>query len=189
MAMMVRSIAPLDGEAVLSLATVKVHLKVEDDGEDLLIGAFRDAALDWVERHTGKSLAVRGWEVTFDRFEDRLRLPREPVSAVTAVGYLEANGNAAALAMDRWRLAGASVVAGAAGTWPLSIAGDAAVTVSFAAGYVNAKAEAPGLIAAALMVVGHLFRNREDVITGTIATSIPFGAVKLCEAYRTPVFA
>ena len=188
MAMMVRSTAPIDGEAVLSLDRVKMHLKVEDDSDDLLIGAFRDGALDWIEKHTAKSLTRRGWVATLDGFADRVRLPREPVVAVTEVGFLDTVGNASVLAQEGWRLAGSALVTGVARSWPATIDGDGGVTVTFQAGFADIASEAPALVTAALLLVGHLYRNREQVITGTIATSVPFGVTELCSGYRTPVF-
>jgi hypothetical protein len=37
---------------------------------------------------------------------------------------------------------------------------------------------------AMLLILGHLWENREDVITGTIATELPNGARCLLDAYR-----
>lgn len=38
--------------------------------------------------------------------------------------------------------------------------------------------------AAALLIVGHLYAHREEVVTGTIATRMPLGAVSLLRPYR-----
>lgn len=38
--------------------------------------------------------------------------------------------------------------------------------------------------AAMLLILGHLYTNREDVITGTIATDLPMGSRSLLQPYR-----
>ncbi|MDZ7863379.1 head-tail connector protein [Acidovorax sp.] len=38
--------------------------------------------------------------------------------------------------------------------------------------------------AAILLLVGHLFANREDVVTGTIASNLPMGSRVLLQPYR-----
>lgn len=40
------------------------------------------------------------------------------------------------------------------------------------------------VLAAVLLIVGHLYGNREDVITGTIATELPQGSRALLAPYR-----
>lgn len=39
--------------------------------------------------------------------------------------------------------------------------------------------------AACLLILGHLFANREDVVTGTISTEIPMGSRHLLAPFRT----
>lgn len=41
--------------------------------------------------------------------------------------------------------------------------------------------------AAVLLLAGHLYRNREDVITGTIATKMPMGAHTLLWPHRVGI--
>lgn len=38
--------------------------------------------------------------------------------------------------------------------------------------------------AACLLILGHLYNNREDVVVGTIATAMPMGAKALLTPYR-----
>ena len=170
------------------MASVKAALKIEADdaSEAALLTAYRAAALDWVERYTALSLAQRAWTATFDGFVEQLRLPRGPVVAVTALGYRGVDGTAVALTGTDWRLSGDVLAVAAGRTWPLVLAGTGAVTVTFNAGFAAVATEAPGLIAAALMIVGHLYRNRETVVGGTV-TDVPFGAKALCDLLRVPV--
>lgn len=42
----------------------------------------------------------------------------------------------------------------------------------------------PAILAAVRMLVGHFFENREDVVTGTIATQLPMSSRDLLRPYR-----
>ncbi|WP_313489172.1 head-tail connector protein [Stutzerimonas nitrititolerans] len=42
----------------------------------------------------------------------------------------------------------------------------------------------PSITAACLLILGHLYANREDVVTGTIATDLPMGSQALLTPYR-----
>lgn len=190
MAMTVRPAAALTDEqadAVLPQATVEAALKVTWAAEAALLATYQRAAIDWCERYTAKAIVSRSWVARFDRFGSPLRLPREPVTAVTAVGYLDAAGVMQVLAPPDWRVAGAGLMPAIGATWPAVAAGDGAVTVTFTAGFADVATEAPGLVAAMLLVMGHLYRNRETVITGTIVSEVPFGAAVLADQHSTPV--
>lgn len=42
----------------------------------------------------------------------------------------------------------------------------------------------PAIVGAVLLIAGHLYRNRESVITGTIATELPEGAIAMLWPHR-----
>jgi len=42
----------------------------------------------------------------------------------------------------------------------------------------------PSVRAACLLILGHLYANREDAVTGTIATELPMGSRSLLMPYR-----
>jgi hypothetical protein len=42
----------------------------------------------------------------------------------------------------------------------------------------------PAIKAACLLILGHFYANREDVVTGTIATAMPMGSQALLTPYR-----
>jgi uncharacterized phiE125 gp8 family phage protein len=58
---------------------------------------------------------------------------------------------------------------------------DDAVTITFVAGYPQTPA---ALKAAALLLIGHLYENREASLPGTTAAPIPFGVTEMVNLYR-----
>ena len=100
---------------LLDLATVKLHLRVDDAAEDALIGVYATAAEEFAMQFLGRTV------------------------------YADAT---------------------AQGT-------DTAGIV------IN-----PAIQAALLLICGHLYANREDVVVGVSATQLPNGAQYLLQPYR-----
>jgi uncharacterized phiE125 gp8 family phage protein len=189
MASTLEPVVPFDGEAILPLALIKHVTEVDADDRDDLLGIYRDAAIDWVERHTAKALQRREWTWTTDQFASPLRLPIGPVASITNVAYLSPVGVPGAVAANGWRVTGLAMYPAIGATWPSALIGEGAVTVTFVAGYENASLEAPALIAAVTMLTAHLFENREATTAGVTVSEVPFGVTALCGIRRQPVMA
>src|SRR3546814_12789332 len=66
-------------------------------------------------------------------------------------------------------------------SWPVA-AGP--VTVTFSAGF--AAGQCPGaLVSAVKLMLGHLFANREAVVTSGTVSELPLGVQTLCALYRS----
>jgi uncharacterized phiE125 gp8 family phage protein len=171
-------VTPLDGDTILPLADAKAHLRVTHNDEDALIGQLRDAAIGHVERVSGVALAEGDWLWSARRFPPRVDLPMGPVSAVGDATYLDDSGVEQTYADAR--LVGSSAFPAVNGSWPTAY--DYAA-VEFTAGLASPD-EAPELIAAAKLLLGHLYENREAVNVGNIATELPLGVQALIDTYR-----
>lgn len=171
-------VTPLDGDSIIPLADAKLHLRVTHDDEDSLIEALRDAAIGHVERVSGVALASGTWRWTLSRFPSRIGLPIAPVTAVGDVTYLDAGGASQTYADAR--LIDGCVYPAAGGSWPYAYN---SVTVEFTAG-LSDPGEAPELTAAAKLMLGHLYMNREAINIGNITTELPLGVAALIDTYR-----
>jgi uncharacterized phiE125 gp8 family phage protein len=185
-------LAPFDldpgyGEAIVSLADMKEHLRVTHDDQDDLIGALRDAAVDMVERYTGVRLGpCAGLQWRAEGLASPVRLGAWPVTGINAIAWLDSEG--AVVTGDDggdWRVGvrdtimlkpGASLPSGVA----------AGVVIDFDAGFTDDN-RPHALVQAVKMFAAHLFRNADAVITGTISGEVPLGFRALCNAYRMPV--
>lgn len=175
-------VTPATAELV-TLADAKAHLRVDEDltDEDDLVTTLRDAAIDLVESYLHRALLQQTWRLTLDAFPecDRfVRLPRPNLLAVTAVGYVDADGAPQTMApadyvADAATLPGELALAYGA-SWPVARCQRNAVTITFTAGYGSAAAAVPkAIIAAVLLVLGDLYANREGQIVGTIVAENP----------------
>lgn len=178
------------GESILSLEAAKSHLRVDGDGEDDLIAAFRDAAVDVVEKYTGLILAPRVggnalvWRA--ERLCAPVRLGVRPVTAITGFAYLDSEGGEHDGDPSTLRIVpGGEVLLKGGTSWPSDL--DHGIAITFEAG-LSAGQVPPSLVQAIRMFTAHLYLNREAVAaTGTIGGEIPLGFRALCSAYRPPV--
>lgn len=175
MAFTLRPVAPPDAAAIIPQALIDQHLKPASDADAELIDVVRLAAIDHIERYTGRSLQRRAWAVDFDGFGCSMRLPRSPIGTVTAVRYVAPEGDV--LSAAGWRVADDLLVAG----WPATLAGPGVVTVEFTAGYLDVASEAPALRLAVVLMMRHLYDGGDGEPTAAIAA--------MCRPYRVPVMA
>jgi uncharacterized phiE125 gp8 family phage protein len=166
------------GRRCIDLAMAKQHLEYEDDDRDALIQQYIDAAQAWVEDFTGKLLFRRTIPQRFPSNSASLRFHVGPSAEVESLKYLDSDFAEQIIDPADYRVVGDRLYP--VTTFPYARHGiEAAVT----AGY-DGDVPAP-LISAQLLLIGHWFANRETVVTGTIATSLPFGADALCAPYRS----
>lgn len=184
--MTLTSVTPADGEAILPLALLKKRIRVKATDEDTDIERMRAQAIDFVERHSGVALQRRAFVQTDKQFCRSMRLLVGPVASVEGVTYRDTDGTDTALDDAAWFLGGGYLSAAAGTSWPYASGQEGAVSIEFTAGLEDAEAQAPSLIAAVELMVGHLFANREGVNVGNIVTPMPFGISALCDQYRTP---
>lgn len=176
------------GDAVLPIAAAKLHCRVSHDDEDDLIGALRDAAVDLIEQMSSVYLNPRtGLIWTGAGFGPSMRLGVGPVSAVTAISYVDASGADVALDSGAWRLGPRGEVLPAIGTeWPLDCAGP--VTVTFNAGLATAATgPGPRLVQAVRMMLAHFYDQREAVTGASVRMEVPLGVRQLVSSARVPV--
>lgn len=181
---MLVAVTNLDGDAVLPLAEAKDHLRILDNDQDDVIGLYRTAALSWVERYCGVSLQSRDWTWAIDGFGGVLRPPVSPVTAIGEVTYRDTTGTVVTINAADYRYAGG--VLSAARLWPATDGSRGGVTVTLTAGFTDAAEQAPELIQAAKLMLGHFFANRSAVTVGVAASEVPLAVPMLCASHLQP---
>lgn len=178
----------------ITLDEARLHLRLDADSsghpDDTLVEGLISAAREWAEAFTGEVYAVTGYELRLDAFEDEITLPVTPARAVTAITYVDADGADQTLTQDAYQLSADPfdpiLTAATTDGWP---DGATDVRITFTAGY-QPEADSSGLPfvraiarAAMLLVIGHLYANREDTTTAALET-IPMGAKSLLRPHR-----
>lgn len=175
------------GEAILTVADCKEHLRVDTAEEDALIGALRDASIEYVERYCEVRLGqVSGlkWrsQILPSNPLKSITLAVRPVAEVTAITWQDGDGADVSGDVADYRVSeGGELRPNVGGSWPSNIGGEFEIT--FTAGY-PANECPPQLLQAVRLMLGHLYANREAVIVGTISGEAPLGVTALCTPFR-----
>jgi uncharacterized phiE125 gp8 family phage protein len=152
---------PFPGAAIAEAReAAKAHLRIVGDAEDPLIEGLAASALAIGEAFTGTAWIAREWQDVLPVSRAWQRLIAAPVTAITAVEGLPAEGAAFALPGDAY-----AIDLDAAGDgWVRTIAPGAAgrVRVTFGAGAAAGWGDLPSPLAlGVVLLVAHLFDHRE----------------------------
>ncbi|WP_411906279.1 head-tail connector protein [Rhizobium mayense] len=206
-------VAPLD------LSAAKQHLRIYHDDEDEHIQLLLDAVIAFVEGPNGIGLALtpQKWRLSLDSFYSRnlingfspaygygaayldvgaiysaISIPLGPTTSIEQVQYTDDKGDTYIVPTSDYIVdiesspARISPVYG--GMWPITINYPGAVKVDFTAGFSETPAD---LKAALLLLLGHWFENRENVVAGerAVAVEVPFTVDTILNKYRVGRFA
>lgn len=175
---------------VISLATAKAHLKMDDtDADDALIEAIITAARQHVEQMCATALIQQTITEKFPCFSSRgMALSISPVAEVSAVQYLDGAGTLQTLSTDVYGVntftKPGSIYLRYGQLFPLTRDEPNAVTVTYTAGYGEASGDIPKpIMQAILLMVGDMYQNREDTVK-----RLPTAAEYLLRPYNFKYF-
>ena len=179
----------------LSTAEAKSHLRVDISDDDSLIDAQVEAARNYAEAFCRRAFITQTLVLWLDAFpagNGEIILPRPPLQSVTSVSYTDVDGNAQTFASSKYIVDGkrepARITPAWNVDWPDTRAIVNAVSVTYVAGYGAASAVPEAIIRAIAFLVGHLYENRESVVIGTTASTVPQAVEYLLWPYRAWMF-
>ena len=172
----------------LTYAEVKAFLRLNDDSEQTFVTTLITIARQIVEGQTWRPLISQSWALQFDASELNLfisNINKAPIISIDSVTYYDVNNSLQTLSPTlyetdiygnpaRFRLKSIPSVYDRMG----------ALIVNFVCGYTNAAAVPQAIKQAMLLIIGHLYENRQDVVTGTQVNEIPMASRYLLEPYR-----
>lgn len=174
----------------LTLADVKLHLRVDITDDDTLIMSLLRAARLYVEQicRPRRALVAQTWLYVADDFPSGpLELRVVPLQSVTSVQYVTDAGVTATVSsadyhVDTYRQPGRIVLKSTA-NWPsVTLADVNGFRVTFVAGETVVPDQ---LKQALLLLIGHWYENRETVqLSGAVPQEIPFAVSALLTPYR-----
>lgn len=185
-----RTIAP--GATVVTVATAKAHLRVDDDDSDTYISSLVEVASDVVGEMAGKALINQTWQLQLGMTSGRSRvyLPNAPVSSITSISYFDTDDQSQSEDTANYTLTGdndaAWLMPTGTGVWPSMKDRPDALTITYVAGYGTSPDKVPAnLRHAALMLVGHWYENREAANhPAALVKEIPFSVQALIDQSR-----
>jgi len=169
---------------IITVADLKLFCRVDSADDDTLMDAIRQAAISWVEHYCNIRLGDVAAVVYADSWEP-LNIPVGPVASITNITYLSSNNTVQTLGASYYYSDLVSQIARVRFVSPPDLYDDALnrVRVNCVVGYAEASVPKP-ILQAIRILAGHYYENRQQVVTGTIATSIPFAVEALLSPYR-----
>ena len=182
----VTAIAAVD--PVLTTQEAKDYLRLETDADDALVARQVASATRYVQDLCWSAFCPQQWELVLDAFPcgTVINLERGPLISVDSVKYRDENGTEQTF-YDYWQDTARKpgrVLLKETSSWPTTERRPDAVRVRFTVGFASAAAVPPELKSAILMVVAHLYENREPEVTGTITAQFSVGVKDLVSAHR-----
>lgn len=205
-----RVITPAAVEPV-TLADAAAHLRIDAYGspaeypEATLIEAMLVASREYVEHLSGLTLATQTLELSARSFgalcryegDAVIELRTAPVLGIDSVTYVDADGVTQTMDATDYLLDDAALpptlnLAYGVTGWPVTRDQSNAVRIRFTAGYGIVGSSPPTaalpfmLRAAVLLMLGHLYDNREETVRGEGGGTLPnpIGIAALVERYK-----
>ncbi|MBF0406469.1 MAG: phage head-tail connector protein [Candidatus Riflebacteria bacterium] len=175
----------------VTLAEAKAHLRVLDTNEDVLIQSLISAAREYAESVTGRAFVSRTITAVCDSFPSgrSISLPVGPLISVVSVNYTDKDNNTFSFTDFSADTFGnpPKLVLNTSASWPgAALLSVNPIQIVYRAGF-ESNSDIPATFKQAiLLLVGHWFEHREEVITGTESYSVPFAAEALLQQWRHP---
>lgn len=180
----------------LTASELLEHVRELDPAQAGYLAELGAVARQHVEDYCRRALCTQTWRLQLDAFpadQSFLRLPRPPLQAVTSVQYVDQSGTLVTWASSNYvvdpdSLPGRLHLAYGV-SWPSPRCQANAVRVTYTAGYGDAGDAVPEALRHALkLLVGAWYEHREPLVTGAIATTLPFSVQALLGPFRVLEF-
>ena len=172
----------------VSLSLVKTHIAVDHSDDDALIVRQIKAARSLCEEYTGRVFGSRNYRMRLSCWPDGgiIAFPVQPVTAITSITYIDADGDSQAVNASNWRAnldANPPYLRLVTGfTYPVTDPDEpAAITVLYTAG--DAADDVPELVENAVLLIVQYWRNFPggEPSLGHLSLGMPAGAIALLD--------
>jgi uncharacterized phiE125 gp8 family phage protein len=183
----------------VSIEETQQHLRiVEPDAAELaFLNNLILTAQNYCESYCRRVFEVADFVAYLDSFpvNGMLLIQKSPVIEVTEIKYKDAAGVEQTLLPSAYEVDTVSEPARIRfKTMPALSGGLNAISIKFKAGYANDAKEFDATLiprnikSAMLLIIGHLYEHREQVVVGTIQGDIDFGVDRLLASERVFLF-
>ena len=167
----------------ITLNEAKLHLRVNNTLEDSLITNLIVVARQWVENYTWRPLMTQTFDVVYDTLDSKeLIINKSPIQSVTSFKYIDQNGVEQILDTSKYVVD----LLGQPGRIKLDSIPNTkdtlnAYKIRIVCGYANAAAVPQLHKSAMLLLIGHLYENKQQVQSQALS-EIPFGVKVLLDS-------
>lgn len=171
----------------VSLAEAKDHLRVDGTDDDAYITTLINVATEAVQNYTRLQLMDATFQMFLDSFPACIDLYISPVKDITHVKYYDADNVLQTLSADDYDVdykdSPGKIYPAANKSWPTIYNRKNAVEIQFNAGETLAANVPDAIKQAMLLIIGHYYENRLDVVN-TLNRELPKGSEYLLNPYK-----
>jgi uncharacterized phiE125 gp8 family phage protein len=174
----------------VTLDQARQHLRLDTFAglheDDDLVTILITAAREWCEQYTRLALAEQTITAVADEFPiGRIYLPLSPAREITSIQYYNSDNTLTTWPDTSYEYDefddSVSFIAGQA--YPNSYSRNNAVKIVYSAGYNEDFPLPMPIYQAMLLIIGHLYKNREEVDLNNLQ-NLPMGVTTLLQPYR-----
>jgi uncharacterized phiE125 gp8 family phage protein len=175
----------------VSLAQARTHLRLvpygdplvhpdDDYIEDILI----PSATEWVQQYLERILATQSIEIALDKLSNQVTLPFGYVQSVESVKVLQGGAvvtvNELTYSLNDY-VSPNRLYLNQGYDWPSYDQVENSIKIQYEVGY---DAVPSPIISAILLIIGHLYENRQQNIVNMNVADLPMGIYHLLQPYR-----
>lgn len=175
----------------VTLTQANDQLRRDSSADDDYVNRLISAARNQFELDTDHIVtSSQSWTLYLDVFpEEEILIPKQPILSIASVKYYDTDGNLQTWGSSNYHTDIVStkgrVLTTSSTDWPdTQTDRPNAVEVAFTAGYADATTVADDIRQAILLLVSHLYENRQEVVTGVSVTALPMGYERLIARHR-----
>lgn len=183
----------------LTLDEVKLHLRIELDNmdDDAYLWELLKAARARCESFLHRKLVKQTVDYFIDAFpaKDFIELPGGQLQSITSLTYTNSAGTSAVFPNTDYfavtTIEPGWLHLGYEKTWPTAtLRPKNAIAIRYITGYESGDVIHEDIRSGLLMFIGHLYENREDVLTmpGIVSVKLPQASEYLWEPYKIHAF-
>lgn len=198
--------SPTERVEPITLEQTRAHLRLTSTSEDAMLNVWRSAARTHFEEQTGRQCVDAVWEYALDGspYQGVLELPRPPLASVVSVVYDDGDGVEQTLDAATYRVLPSFItpvgspgdavidpycapgrIELASGTsWPTTNGLARNLRIRRTCGYGATAVSMPSLLQATLLLlVGHFYNNRDEVVEVAMHR-LPMGIETLLQGFK-----
>lgn len=200
-------------DKLIPLATAKSFCRVDIDDDDAILAILLDAACAYVETFTNRQFLSKTWDLFLDSWDgvldkhssfkafdsyfsipsekNAVRIPIFPLQSIDEWEYQDENDatqtfDQGTVTIDTATNTFARATLNPTESWPNLSEKANAIRIRFTAGFLKTCDVPAEIPLAVLQLVAHWYENRESVVVGTSAGTIPLSTQALLWSARMP---
>lgn len=172
----------------ISLQLAQDQLRVDSDADQELVDMYIKAARHQFEQDTNSAISdSQEWKIYMDVWNGiSIPIGIGPILTIDSVEYYDVNGDLQTLSASTYHkdMIGGCIVLKNGYDWPdLEEQHPSAIIVTFTAGYTDPLDVDSDIKEALLLLISHFYENRQAVVVGQTAHSLPLGYQRIIDRH------